>query len=130
MSGLLQAAALDVVTQPGWDRHLRGLRQQLRARRDLLTAALAEHAPQAHVEHVPAGGLHLWARLPDDTDLPRLVQDCEAAGVVLAPGTEWFPAEETAPYARLSFAGPGPERFPEGARVLGDVLERHRTAPR
>ena len=122
VSGLLQAAALDVVTQPGWGRHLRGLRQQLRARRDLLVASLAEHAPQAHVAHVPAGGLHLWARLPDGTDLARVVRDCAAAGVVVAPGSEWFPAEPTAPFLRLSFAGPDPGRFPDGARVLGEVL--------
>lgn len=124
VSGLLQAAVLDVVTQPGWERHLRGLRQQLRARRDLLVCSLAEHAPQAVVEHVPAGGLHLWVRLPDDTDLPRLVGEAEAAGVVVAPGTEWFPAEPTAPHLRLSFAGPEPARFPEGARLLGELLGR------
>lgn len=124
VSGLLQAAALDVVTQPGWDRHLRGLSQQLRARRDLLVAGLAEHAPQIHLDQVPAGGLHLWARLPDDTDLARVVGECEAAGVVVAPGTEWFPAEPTAPYLRLSFAGPDPGRFGDGARILGEVLDR------
>ena len=126
VSGLLQAAALDVVTQPGWDRHLRGLRQQLRARRDLLVAGLAEHAPQVHLDQVPAGGLHLWARLPDDTDLARVVGECEAAGVVVAPGTEWFPAEPTAPYLRLSFAGPDPGRFGDGARILGEVLAGRR----
>jgi DNA-binding transcriptional MocR family regulator len=125
VSGLLQAAALDVVTQPAWERHLRGLRPQLRARRDLLLSSLAEHAPQALVEHVPAGGLHLWARLPDATDLPRVVAACEAAGLVLAPGPEWFPAEPTAPHLRLSFAGPEPGSFPAGARILGEVLERH-----
>ncbi len=122
VSGLLQTAALDVVTQPGWERHLRSLRQQLRGRRDLLVTSLAEHAPQAHVAHVPAGGLHLWVRLPDGTDLARVVRDSEAEGVVLAPGTEWFPAEPTAPYLRLSYAGPDPGRFPDGARVLGKVL--------
>ena len=56
VSGVLQAAALDVVTQPGWQTHLRGLRHQLQARRDLLVSSLREHAPQAHVEHVPRGG--------------------------------------------------------------------------
>ncbi len=126
VSAVLQAAALDVVTQSAWERHLRGLRQQLRARRDLLVSSLAEHAPQALVQRVPAGGLHLWARLPDDTDLPQLAQECEAAGVVVAPGTEWFPAEPTAPHVRLSFAGPDPAGFPEGARILGAVLDRHR----
>ena len=69
VSGLLQAAALDVVTQPGWQTHLRSLRQQLQSRRDLLVTSLREHAPQAHIELLPKGGLNLWLRLPDGTDL-------------------------------------------------------------
>ena len=44
VSGLLQAAALEVVTQPGWRTHQRGLRDQLQARRDLLASAVREHA--------------------------------------------------------------------------------------
>ena len=40
VSGLLQAAALDVVTQPAWQTHLRSVREQLRARRDLLVDSL------------------------------------------------------------------------------------------
>jgi len=56
VSGVLQAAALDVVTQPGWSAHLRGMGQQLRARRDLLLDSVGTHAPQVHVEHVPVGG--------------------------------------------------------------------------
>ena len=124
VSGVLQAAALDVVTQPGWQTHLRGLRLQLQSRRDLLVSSLREHAPLAHVEHVPRGGLNLWARLPDGTDVDQLVGDCEAAGVIIAAGTEWFPAEPAGPFIRLNFAGPNPGAFREGARILGQVLER------
>ena len=122
VSGLLQAAALDIVTQPGWPAHLRSLRRHLAERRDLLVTAVREHAPQADIEHVPAGGLNLWARLPDGTDLPRLVQECERAGLVIAAGTEWFPAEPTGPFVRLNYSGPDPGSFPEGARILGRQL--------
>lgn len=122
VSGVLQAAALDVITQPGWHTHLRGLRQQLGARRDLLVAGLRDHVPQAHLERVPKGGLNLWARLPDGTDLPRLVSACEAAGVLIAAGTEWFPAEPAGPYIRLNYAGANPGAFAEGARIIGEVL--------
>ena len=45
VSGVLQAAALDVVTQPGWQTHLRGLRLQLQSRRDLMLSSLRELAP-------------------------------------------------------------------------------------
>lgn len=122
VSGVLQAAAVDVVTQPGWRTHLRGLREQLRARRDLLARALADHVPHARLEHVPAGGLNLWVRLPDGTDVPRLALDCERAGLVIAPGADWFPAEPAAPYVRLNYAGPRPESYPEAMRILGTNL--------
>lgn len=126
VSGLLQAAALDVVTQPSWRTHLRGLRQQLGARRDLLVTSLREHAPDAHIAQVPAGGLHLWVRLPDATNLERLVSDCEAAGVMVAPGDEWFPAESTGPFLRLNYSGQNPGAFPAGARVIGNALAANR----
>ncbi|MFD3683976.1 PLP-dependent aminotransferase family protein [Nocardiopsis sp. NPDC058631] len=124
VSGMLQAVALDVVTQPAWRTHLRGLRHQLAARRDLLVGALREHAPGAHLEAVPRGGLNLWVRLPDDTDLARFVPDCEALGVVVAPGDEWFPAEPTGPHLRLNYAGPNPGSFPDGARAIGRAIAR------
>lgn len=124
ISGVLQAVALDVVTQPAWRTHLRNLHHQLAARRDLLVAALREHVPAAHLEAVPQGGLNLWVRLPDATDLLRLARDCEAAGVIIAPGDGWFPAEPTGPYLRINYAGPNPGAFPDGARTIGEALAR------
>lgn len=123
VSGMLQAVALDVVTQPAWRTHLRGLRQQLAARRDLLADALREHAPTAYLEALPRGGLNLWVRLPDTVGLDRVVRECEENGVLVAPGGEWFPAEPTGPYLRLNYSGPNPGAFPAGARVLGRALE-------
>ena len=125
VSGLLQAAALDVVTQPGWQTHLRSLRHQLESRRDLLVTSLREHAPAAHLEQVPKGGLNVWVRLPDGTDLARLTRDCESAGVIIAAGNEWFPAEPAGPFIRLNYSGTNPGAFPEGARIIGQMLDRN-----
>ncbi|TFB92295.1 MULTISPECIES: PLP-dependent aminotransferase family protein [unclassified Cryobacterium] len=126
VSGILQAVALDVVTQPAWRTHLRNLRHQLAARRDLLVDALHDFAPIAHLEAVPKGGLNLWVRLPDTTDLPTFVRDCESSGVRVAPGNEWFPAEQTGAYIRLNFSGPNAATFTEGAQLIGQTLEKHR----
>jgi DNA-binding transcriptional MocR family regulator len=123
VSGILQAAALDIVTQPGWLTHLRGLRQQLRSRRDLLVDSLSEHAPLAYLESIPPGGLNLWLRLPDTTDLPLLVRECENENVLIASGTQWFPAEPAGPFIRLNYSGPNPGAFPEAARIIGRALE-------
>ncbi|WP_030144680.1 PLP-dependent aminotransferase family protein [Glycomyces sp. NRRL B-16210] len=125
VSGVLQAVALDVVTQPAWRTHLKGLRLQLASRRDLLAASVREHAPQAHLERLPRGGLNLWLRLPDATDLPALVRACDDEGVLVVSGDEWFPAEPTGPHLRLNYSGSGPAAFPEAARVIGRALERY-----
>ena len=122
VSGLLQTAALDVVTQPAWRTHLRGFREQLRSRRDLLLSCLAAQAPTALVEAVPVGGLNLWLRLPDGTDAAAVVRECAARGLVIAPGSEWFPAEPSGAYVRLNYASADPSRFPEAAAILGAVL--------
>lgn len=124
VSGILQAAALDVVTQPGWKTHLRSLRQQLRARRDLLIDSLEQHAPDAYVTAVPPGGLNLWARVPDTIDLERLSRDCENDGLLIAAGSEWFPAEATARFIRLSYSGPYPANYALAAQILQRNLVR------
>lgn len=118
VSGLLQAAALDVVTQPAWRTHLRGFRDELRTRRDLLLTSLRENAPSAHVETVPLGGLNVWTQLPEGTDVARFVQACAADGLIIAPGGEWFPAEPSGPYVRLNYSGADPVRYPEAAHII------------
>ncbi|MHA7262472.1 aminotransferase-like domain-containing protein [Arthrobacter sp. TMN-37] len=125
VSGVLQTAALDIVTQPGWQTHLRGLRQQLRSRRDLLIDSLTEHAPLARLSAIPPGGLNLWLRLPDATNLPAFIHDCESHNVLIAPGTEWFPAEPTGPFIRLNYSGPNPGAYPEAIRIIGQILEQY-----
>ena len=124
VSGLLQAAALDVVTQPAWRTHLRELRRALASRRNLLAEALRVHASAMHLEKLPKGGLNLWARLPEEIDLPAFVRACEMEGLIVAAGDEWFPAEPTGRFLRLNYSGPNPGAFEEGAQILGRLLER------
>jgi DNA-binding transcriptional MocR family regulator len=69
-------------------------------------------------------GSYVWARLPDGTDPGRLAQDCERAGLLVAPGTEWFPAEPAGAFLRLNYSGPNPSAFADGARILGEALDR------
>ncbi|RJQ75737.1 PLP-dependent aminotransferase family protein [Pseudonocardiaceae bacterium YIM PH 21723] len=125
VSGVLQAVALDVVTQPGWGTHLRRLRQQLKARRDLLVTGLREHAPEVRPVSVPQGGLNLWARLPDTVHFGQVIRECREQGVIIGPGDEWFPAEPTGQFIRLNYGGPHPGAFPDAMRVLGEAVARN-----
>lgn len=105
---LLQETALSLLTAPTWPRHLRRLRQALRARRDALAAALRERLGRECLDALPAGGLHCWLRLPQGTDDEHVAAEAERRGVLVSPGRAWFPAEATEPRVRLSFAAVDP----------------------
>jgi DNA-binding transcriptional MocR family regulator len=121
VSGVLQTAALEVVTAPGWAAHGRRMRDQLRRRRDALVALVDAHLPGT-LTAVPAGGLNLWLRLPDGSDAERFAAEAASRGVLVSPGAEWFPAEPTGPFVRLNYSGPDPSRFGDAVRILAACL--------
>jgi DNA-binding transcriptional MocR family regulator len=118
VAGPLQEAALEVVSAPGWARHRRRLRVELGARRDALAGALARHLPEAELTALPAGGLHLWVRLPEGVDDVSLATAAAGEGVVVFPGRPWFPAEAPGPHLRLTYASAAPPALEEGIRRL------------
>jgi DNA-binding transcriptional MocR family regulator len=122
VAGPLQEAALDLLSSPAWERHRRRVRKELRLRRDALTAAVRERLPGVRFA-VPAGGLHLWVRLPDGTDDALVAAEAGRAGAVVSPGRHWFPAEPTGPFLRLSYVGAGTEGLARGVEILARVLD-------
>ncbi|MFF9196255.1 PLP-dependent aminotransferase family protein [Streptomyces sp. NPDC014779] len=120
----LQEAALELVGSPAWNRHLRAVSEELKLRRDTMTAALALHLPELALPHVPSGGYHLWLRLPDTLPETALLPAAMRAGVAVAPGRPYFSAEPPAGHIRLSFAGvAGPTEIAEGVRRLRTAVD-------
>lgn len=107
----LQEAAVELLSTPAWDRHLRSLATALRERRAVLVDALSHEVPdwtpglpQPSAGQTPAGGLHLWLRLP-----PALVDTAVTAaardhGVAVDAGRHYFPAEPPTDRLRLNLA--------------------------
>lgn len=122
VSGPLQQAALDLVTSPAWPRHLKALRTELRARREALVEALAVHVPTLRLALVPAGGLHVWVRLPGGADDVAVTNAAAAQQVVVFPGRPWFAAEPDGAYLRLTFAAAAPDQLREGVRRLAAAM--------
>ncbi|MFD6246057.1 aminotransferase-like domain-containing protein [Streptomyces roseolus] len=120
----LQEAALELVGAPAWSRHLRTVSQELKARRDTLTAAVTLRLPELALPHIPSGGHHLWLRLPDALPESALLAAALRAGVAAAPGRPYFCAEPPAGHIRLSFAGvAGPTEITEGVRRLRTAMD-------
>jgi len=119
---VLQHTALDVLTAPGWPRHLAGLRRALRLRRDTLTTALIANLPECHLHLNPAGGVHLWLRLPEGTSDTEVTTAAHRQGVTVSPGHAYFPAEAPSPYLRLSYAAADPDTLQHAAALLARAM--------
>jgi len=121
VTGLLQETALQLVTAPAWPRHLRAMRAALRRNRDLLAGALRRHLGPAALPILPAGGLHLWLRLPEGCDEAAALARMAARGVLTTAGRHAFPAEPPAAFLRLSYAMVEPDWVEEAAAVVAEV---------
>jgi DNA-binding transcriptional MocR family regulator len=122
VAGPLQQATLEFVTAPGWVRHHRALRRELRDRREALLAGLARHLPSLIPVRIPAGGLHLWVRLSDGTDDVAVTRAAAASGVTVFPGRPWYAAEPPGPHLRLTYAAAPPQLMDEAVRRLAVAL--------
>ncbi len=107
VSRVLQAAAVELVGSPAWNRHLRSLARALGERCEVLGTAVRRDLPTWSVT-TPRGGLHLWAELPHGTDVDALAARARDHGVQVASGSRFFAEESHGPHLRLAF-GTAPE---------------------
>ncbi len=119
---MLQQIAFDVLTAPGWPRHLATVRRLLRERRDALVAAIGELLPGCHLHLIPGGGMHLWLRLPEGISDADVTDAAAARGVAVTAGRASFPGEPPASYLRLSYAGEEPAALRRAVQILAEVV--------
>ena len=121
VAGPLQLAALEFLSSPAWQRHLKALRPALKVRRDALLTALAAKLPQFRPVTIPTGGMQVWVRLPDGVDDLAFTAAAAAHGVVVSAGRPWYATDPPAPHLRLTFAGAPPEVLIDGVRRLAEA---------
>ncbi|MEU5880271.1 PLP-dependent aminotransferase family protein [Spirillospora sp. NPDC047279] len=123
---LEQHALAAFISTGGYDRHLRTMRRQYRARRDVLVEALAEHVPGVRVHGVSAG-IHLYVELPPGTDEAAVVAAAARLGVSVGGAAGmWGPGRDgTAPPALvLGYGRLGESRLAQAAELLGRAIAR------
>ncbi len=119
---ILQAIAADVLSSPGWQRHLANTRTLLAGRRDALLSALNISASGLRCR-TPTGGLTLWAALPPGIDDLTLAGRCLERGVRVAAGRTYWLTEPASSHIRLSYSGNDIATLTAAAQRIGSALE-------
>jgi 2-aminoadipate transaminase len=105
-----------------WQEYVRSLAEIYRRRRDTMLDALAEHLPpEAEWTH-PAGGLFVWATLPDYIDTTDLLARALQENVAFVPGRAAFLDGRGGSSMRLNFSGVSQDEIREGVRRIGKVV--------
>ena len=104
------------------DRHIPFLREQYRARRDAMLAALESHLPKEVTWNRPEGGMFLLLTLPKTWDATPLLSQALASRVAFVPGEEFHPDGSGKNTLRLNFTHSNPGQIEEGIRRLGKIM--------
>jgi len=129
-SGALEQMVLAEYCAPHFATHVPKLTRGLRAKLDTLMEAVNAQFGTAAEFEIPAGGIFLWVKLPDQVDTLKLYQAALAAGVSINPGPEWSTDKAYAKSRlRLCFASPSHEQIREGIAVLAEVCRKEFGVP-
>jgi DNA-binding transcriptional MocR family regulator len=126
MAGPVLEQLVAVELLHNWPEVVTSRRTLLRARRDALFAALAEHAPRWEVDR-PHGGISAWARLPTP-DATRLAAAAAAQGIRLSPGPAFSSDGTFEHHIRLPFTL-APDVLEPAIRRLAELATSVSSAP-
>jgi 2-aminoadipate transaminase len=105
-----------------WRDYVESLTEVYRARRDTMLDALSEHFPRQAEWTRPAGGLFIWATLPDFIDTTDLLARALRDNVAFVPGEAAFLDGRGRNAMRLNFSGSDEDAIREGIRRIGEVV--------
>jgi DNA-binding transcriptional MocR family regulator len=117
-----QMAAATVLAAGGMEAHRERLCAEYRARRDALLGGLGAALPPGSRWNEPAGGMFVWARLPDGHDAAVLLKAALRHDVAFVPGAPFFAGAADHATLRLSFTTHPPAEIAEGLRRLGAAV--------
>ncbi len=121
-NSLGQWAVSEILQRNLLDDHLILARTQYQRKRDVMLSAIAKHWPEAVRVNHPAGGFHLWCRLPSDLRARALLREAASERVTFVIGEPFHVDGGGQLQFRLSFAAPEEEHIEEGIRRIGSAI--------
>jgi GntR family transcriptional regulator/MocR family aminotransferase len=117
-----QMAMASFIEDAALERHLRAMRRNYRAKRDILIGALGTHLPEVRISGA-AAGLHLLAWLPDGTDEHATAMRARRSGVgVHELHRHCTTHASSAPALLLGFALPSKSELRTATGLLGEAM--------
>ena len=115
------------------DRHVPTIRALYKSQRDAMLVALEREMAGLDVQwNTPAGGMFLWARLPEGMSAVDLLPQAVERGVAFVPGAAFYADHADARTLRLSFVTASVEQSNIGVKALAEAIRSARatSAPR
>jgi DNA-binding transcriptional MocR family regulator len=113
-----QHAARNALRTDHLDEHIDHICAEYRRRRDALLGGLAHALPQRTTFNRPAGGMFVWARLPEGWDAGELLVAALRHDVAFVPGAPFYATDPDPRTLRLSFTTHPPVEIVEGLARL------------
>ena len=131
--GFNQRLIAEVMKEGFLDRHVPTIRALYKAQRDAMLGALAREMPSGNPEetltwNTPAGGMFLWARLPQGMNAVDLLPFAVAQNVAFVPGAPFYANQGDPRTLRLSFVTPSVDEIHQGVASLAVALKHYRAS--
>jgi len=122
--GHIQRTAAYFLSLGYYDSQIKRTARTYRARRETLIKAIEKYNLTIDGPP-PSGGSSVWMKAPDDVDTVDLAQRLRNRGVLIEPGTAFFPsvAPSTSHY-RLAYSSIGQEHIETGISLIADEILR------
>jgi 2-aminoadipate transaminase len=105
------------------DRHVPTIRALYKSQRDAMLAALQREMAGLDVQwNTPAGGMFLWARLPQGSSAIDLLPKAVDKGVAFVPGVPFYAAHPDPRTLRLSFVTASVQQIDLGIAALAAAV--------
>jgi len=121
-STFVQMLAADIMGRGILRRHVKKICEVYKERRDVMLGAMERYFPEGVAWTRPAGGLFVWARMPEHVDSDQLLAAAVKEKVAFVPGHAFYPDGRGRNAMRLNFSNAKPEQIEEGIKRLGKVM--------
>ncbi|WP_369303416.1 PLP-dependent aminotransferase family protein [Pseudomonas sp. N2-5-1-1] len=119
-----QKMLADLINQGELKKHLRRVSKEYVARREVLHSCLHSAFGDRIQVREPEGGLALWVRFQDETDVDQLLAAARGQGVVVRSARQFSPLNVPENALRLGFASLDRDEIREATLRLAKVMSR------